>query len=62
MKQRWEIVNWQNNKRVELCNSETVAEGLLRAIYPKNHIIREIWITNDGKYFGHMGKEMIKNE
>ena len=47
MKQRWEIVNWQNNKRVELCNSETVAEGLLRAIYPKNHIIREIWITND---------------
>ena len=50
MKQRWEIINWTNKKRVQLCDSQEVAERLL-PYHGKNHIMREIWFTDDGKFY-----------
>ena len=46
MKQRWEIINWQNKKRLHLCDSKEAAKRLL-PYYGKNHIIREICFTDD---------------
>ena len=50
VKQRWEIINWTNKKRVQLCDSKEVAERLL-PYHGKNHIMREIWFTDDGKFY-----------
>ena len=50
MKQAWEIVHWPNGKRVELCQTQMVAERLL-PYHGKNHIIREIWFYDDGKQY-----------
>ena len=50
VKQRWEIINWTNQKRIQLCDSKEVATRLL-PYHGKNHIIREIWFTDDGKFY-----------
>jgi len=47
MKQRWEIVHWPNNKRVQLCDSKEIAERLL-PYQGKSHIVREVWFYDDG--------------
>ena len=47
MKQAWEIVHWPNGKRVQLCDSQEIAEKLLPC-HGKGHIIREIWFHDDG--------------
>ena len=61
MKQRWEIINWQTKKRLELCNSKGVAERLLSG-HGKNHIMREIWFTDDNKFYGELGGKMVSND
>lgn len=50
MKQKWGIVHWPNNKRVELCESKELAEKLL-PYYGKGHIIKEIWVWDDGTVY-----------
>ena len=50
MKQRWEIVHWPNNKRVQLCDSKEVAERLL-PYHGKSHIVREVWFYDDGTLY-----------
>jgi hypothetical protein len=64
---KWEIVHWPNKKRVEMCDSKSVAERLLPS-YGKNHVIREVWFLTDGTLHSHHGiygrknaqKELIK--
>lgn len=66
-KPKWEIVHWPNKKRVEMCDSKSVAERLLPS-YGKNHVIREVWFLTDGTLHSHHGiygrknaqKELIK--
>ena len=50
MKQKWEIVHWPTNKRVQLCGSREVAVKLL-PYHGKSHIIREVWFYNDGTFY-----------
>ena len=50
MKQRWEIVHWPNNKRVQLCDSKEIAERLL-PYQGKSHIVREVWFYDDGTLY-----------
>ena len=50
MKQKWEIIHWPNNKRVELCESRELAENLLH-YYGKGHIIKETWFCDDGTVY-----------
>jgi|TARA_B110000495_G_C22905296_1_gene528394 hypothetical protein len=50
MKQKWEIIHWPNNKRVELCESEAIAKRLL-PYYGKSHVIRETWFWDDGTLY-----------
>jgi len=57
MKQRWEIINWQNKKRLHLCDTEEAAKRLL-PYYGKNHIVREIWFTDDGKFSDTFEREI----
>ncbi len=47
MIQKWEIYNWCTNQRVQLCSSESVAQRLLPS-HGKSHIIREVWLYDDG--------------
>ena len=47
MIQKWEIYNWCTNQRVQLCSSESVAQRLLPS-HGKKHIIREVWLYDDG--------------
>ena len=61
MKQRWEIINWQNKKRLHLCDSKEAAKRLL-PYYGKNHIMREIWFTEDNKFYGELGGKMVSND
>ena len=61
MKQRWEIINWTNKKRVQLCDSKEVAERLLPH-HGKNHIVREVWFTDDNKLYGEIGGKMVSND
>ena len=57
VKQCWEIINWTNKKRVQLCDSKEVAERLL-PYHGKNHIMREIWFTDDGKFLNTFEKDI----
>ena len=50
MKQRWEIVHWPNNKRVQLCDSKEIAVKLL-PYHGKSHIVREVWFYDDGTHY-----------
>jgi hypothetical protein len=55
MEQRWEIINWQNKKRLHLCDSEEAAKRLL-PYYGKNHIMREVYFTDDDwKFYNKKG-------
>ena len=55
MEQRWEIINWQNKKRLHLCDSKEAAKRLL-PYYGKNHIMREVCFTDDDWKFYKKGK------
>ena len=60
MKQRWEIINWQNKKRLHLCDSKEAAKRLL-PYYGKNHIMREVCFTDDDwKFYKKGNHEQIR--
>ena len=60
VEQRWEIINWQNKKRLHLCDSKDAAKRLL-PYYGKNHIIREVYFTDDDwKFYKKGNHEQIR--
>ena len=46
MTQRWEIINQCTNKRVQICDTEELAQKLLN-LHDKNHIVKEILFVED---------------
>jgi hypothetical protein len=45
MIQRWEIYNWRTNQRVQLCDTEELAQKLI-SLHDNNHIVKKVLFSD----------------
>ena len=48
-KVRYEVIGWPGGGRLQLCETREIAEALVK---DSGDIIREVWFTKKGKYYG----------
>ena len=54
-KVRYEVIGWPGGGRLQLCETREIAEALVK---DSGDIIREVWFTKKGKYYGRRNPDL----